>query len=95
MYAQMDYAELRAQYELLRTALREAQKECPVLDSVAGKHKLRSDKELALFLGISAGFLSRLRSGHAPFTASVILAIHEKAGLPVAEIRQLIAQGQA
>lgn len=60
-----------------------------LLDYLRDKYKLPNDAALARELNSSAPVLSRIRNGEKNIGATLILAIHEKLGMPVAEIRKL------
>lgn len=53
--------------------------------------KLKTEKDLAAFIDMSVGNLSKIRHGKYTVGPKPILIIHEKTGLPVKEIRRLIA----
>ncbi|MGG7603800.1 helix-turn-helix domain-containing protein [Massilia sp. BKSP1R2A-1] len=64
-----------------------------LMDRLRDLHYLRTDAELSRVLGINACTLSKIRSGKSPISAAVILRIHETYGLPVAELRAVLADG--
>lgn len=63
-----------------------------LLDEVKKQNGLKSDRALAQFLDTEAPYMSRIRTGKLAVGPSIILSIHEKTGMPVAKIRELIAQ---
>lgn len=63
----------------------------PLLDEVKSQLGVRSDKKLSKALGIRPPQVSRMRSRHLQVGPAVILAVHEKTGMPVARIRELLA----
>ena len=65
-----------------------------VLDAAQEKSGAKNDARLAKFLGKFPAAISKCRKERLPIGDSMILAIHEKAGIPVAEIRRLIALGR-
>ena len=60
-----------------------------LLDTLRERCQIKSDAALARELDIKPPIISKLRSGHSPLGASVILRIHEHLGMPVKEIREL------
>lgn len=52
----------------------------------------KSDAQLGNLLGISNPTLSKIRHGKKELSPTVILAIHEKMNVPVAEIRELYGE---
>ncbi|MDB5733260.1 MAG: hypothetical protein JWQ03_3155 [Variovorax sp.] len=74
----------------------------PLLDKIAADFRLKNDYQLARFLGVGASVLSKLRTAHANggmykgskyrLSGDVILAIHEKTGMSVAQIKALAGQ---
>lgn len=61
-----------------------------LLDHLIGSFKLKNDARLSRFLEITPPAISKLRHGKQPITAAMILAIHEKSGMPVKRIREFI-----
>ena len=61
-----------------------------LLNAIISDHYLKNDAELARKLDKPAPVISKWRSGRVPIGATGILGIHEKLGMPVAEIRRLI-----
>lgn len=71
----------------------------PLLDKIAADFKLPSDYQLSRFLGIKAPVLSKIRTAHANggkyrdstyrVTGDTMIAIHEKTGMSIAEIKAL------
>lgn len=53
--------------------------------------KLPTDKALADWLEVDQPSVCRVRKGRKEVGPSMILRIHEKAGIPVARIRELLA----
>jgi hypothetical protein len=54
---------------------------------------LETDKELGHYLEVRPTEVSRIRHGRKPIGPKLLLAIHEKTGMPVKRIRELIAAG--
>lgn len=75
----------------------------PLLDKIAADHNLKSDYRLSKFLGIGAPVLSKIRTAAANggmyrgqkfrVTGDVMIAIHEKTGMSIAQIKAL-AEGK-
>lgn len=61
-----------------------------VLDKVRAMHRLRNDRELAEFLDMQQSVVCRIRSGQMEMSAAVILAVHEIAGIPIADIKAML-----
>jgi hypothetical protein len=91
----MTSAELRAAYKAKRAEEMGARKRkaAPhaLLDSICVEHKLCSDMALGLFLGLERPHVSKLRHRKIPVSGDVIIAIHEKTGMPIARIKELAA----
>jgi hypothetical protein len=63
----------------------------PLLDVLVSANKLKNDAALAKILGVDAPVISNLRHVRLPLRSTMILRIHERLAMPVAEIRRLIA----
>lgn len=63
----------------------------PLLDYLLVKHDLKNDFALCKLLKITPPMVSKIRHGR-NVSDGLILAIHERLGMPVAEIRALIPQ---
>ena len=74
-----------------------AKKAHALLDYLKDRFGLRNDRELARELGVQSGYVSRVRHGHLPVSASLMLAIHDAFGLEIHEIKDLAqkADGQS
>lgn len=57
-----------------------------VLDRVLEDQKLRNDARLAAFLDTTPPQISKVRHGHLPMTAAMILRIHLKTNIKADEI---------
>lgn len=55
------------------------------------KYLLRTEVDLAAFIEMSTSNLSKIRHGTRQIGPGTILHVHEKTGMPVKEIRRLIA----
>jgi len=60
-----------------------------LLDTLRKRFNVKNDSALARELGMTAPDISRLRSGMRLLSATTILRIHERWGVPVKEIRDL------
>jgi plasmid maintenance system antidote protein VapI len=67
----------------------------PLLDTVLERMNLRNDACLARALALSPPSISKVRRGRVAVSAELVLRIHEVVGLPVAELRALLADGAA
>jgi transcriptional regulator with XRE-family HTH domain len=68
-----------------------------LFDYLLDTYQLRNDRELARELGVQSGYVSRVRHGHLPVSASLMLGIHDVFGLEIHEIKALAqkADGQS
>ena len=69
-----------------------------LFDYLLDTYQLRNDRELARKLGLqSSGYVSRVRHGHLPVSAELMLKIHDAFGLEIREIKALAqkADGQS
>jgi len=68
-----------------------------LFDYLLDTYQLRNDRELAQELGVRSSYVSRVRHGHLPVSASLILGIHDAFGLEIHEIKALAqkADGQS
>lgn len=62
----------------------------PLLDHLLTEHKLKNDAELSRVLEVGPPVVSKIRHGRLPVTATLILRMHEKLGVPVKTIRQFV-----
>lgn len=62
----------------------------PLLNTVQTKLALDSDAALARALRLTAPEVSKIRSRRLPISARALIRVHEHAGLPFVQIRQLI-----
>jgi hypothetical protein len=61
-----------------------------LFDAVMEKHQLKNDAALARALEVAPPVISKIRHFHLRLGASMILAIHEKSGVPVSVIRAYV-----
>ena len=66
-----------------------------LLDALLERMGLRNDASLARALSVSAPSLSKVRRGRVAVSADLILRIHEVGGMPVRELRALLAGAPA
>ena len=66
----------------------------PLFDHIMEKHNLKNDARLYEFFDkkISRPDISKFRHGRKKMGAGHILLIHEKLGMPVADIRSFVEQ---
>jgi hypothetical protein len=87
--------DMRAEYVRLKTAIAATIAPANVLlDTLLDAHRLKNDAALARWLDIAPPVISKIRKGKVPITASHMISIHEKTGMPIARIKALAA-GQA
>lgn len=65
-----------------------------LLDFIIEVHKLKNDRGLSRVLEVGQPTISKIRSRYFPVSSDMILRMHEKLGMPVAEIRKLIAMSE-
>ena len=63
-----------------------------LLDFLKKEYLLKSDRALCDALDISPPVISRIRSGKTILSADIIIVIHEKTGMSIADIKQLIKE---
>lgn len=71
----------------------------PLLDKLLADNGFRSDYQLSRFLGVAAPVISKIRTAYSngglyrgsPYrmTGDVMIAVHEKTGLSIADIKAL------
>lgn len=62
-----------------------------LFDTLLAQQKLKNDAALCRAAGIGPPLLSKMRNGHLPVSAEVMLRLHEAFGMPFATQRQLMA----
>lgn len=60
-------------------------------DTLRREHNLKNDAALARALGLARPWICKMRHGQLPVGSTAILAIHEKLGVAVADIRKAVA----
>jgi hypothetical protein len=63
-----------------------------MIDLIINGYCLKNDRALAKMLNITPPAICKLRSGKTPFGPSIILAVHETFGIPVARIREMLKE---
>lgn len=63
-----------------------------LFDELQRRYNLTTDAALADALGISPAVMSKMRNGVLPVSANAVIVIHEALGLPIKEIKQLVAR---
>lgn len=63
-----------------------------LLDACMKLASVKTDKALGDRIGIASTVMSRVRHKKLPVTPTTILAIHEKLGMPVSEIREFLKE---
>lgn len=64
----------------------------PLLDQLIAKFKLKNDAAIARTLDVGPPVISKIRNRVLPVSDGMILRIHERMGVSVANIRALIAK---
>ena len=62
----------------------------PLLDCLMEKYNVKNDAALARFLDLAPPDISRIRNGHRPVTAAIILQIHDITEWPIKDIKELL-----
>jgi plasmid maintenance system antidote protein VapI len=58
-----------------------------LLETIKEKYDLKNDAAIARTLDVAPPVISRIRNGKLEPSSDIILKIHEKLGMPVADIR--------
>jgi transcriptional regulator with XRE-family HTH domain len=61
-----------------------------LLDYLQKTYDVKNDRQLAIKLGFSTPTLSKIRTGKYPVSADMIIAIHEKFGMTIKDIKKLL-----
>lgn len=61
-----------------------------LFDHIKETYSIKNDRTLAKELGLSHPTVSRIQSGKARVTAEIMIAIHEKYGMSIADIKAMI-----
>jgi transcriptional regulator with XRE-family HTH domain len=65
-----------------------------LLDGVRDTLQLKNDAKLAQLLGVKPSIISRIRNGHLPVGASILLRMHEVSGLRLQKLKSLLRQAE-
>jgi hypothetical protein len=61
-----------------------------LFDLICKRHELKTDRELAHFLGIGSPQTCRVRHGLQPLSGHLLIRIHEVTGLQIQELKVLM-----
>jgi transcriptional regulator with XRE-family HTH domain len=61
-----------------------------LIDTLLKVYNLKNDRDLANKLVSSTGTISRIRSGSQPVSATFLLNAHDRSGLALATLRELV-----
>lgn len=64
-----------------------------LLDAVMTKLNLRNDAALSRTLEVAPPVISKIRHGHLPVGASMLIRMHEETGYSIRELRDLLGHG--
>lgn len=62
------------------------------IDHLIHLKRLRNDADLSRYIGVTAPTVSKIRAGKLGVSPAILLRLHEKFGIPVAELRRLLDQ---
>jgi hypothetical protein len=65
-----------------------------LLDAILRDHNLKNDAALSRYLDVFPAVISKIRHGRIAVGPAMMLTIHEKTGMPVKDIKFLLAQVQ-
>lgn len=70
---------------------------CPhlLIDELLNRYGLGKDARLAEALDVHASIISKIRQRVLPVSAATMLMIHDRLGMPVKEIKQLVEKQKA
>jgi hypothetical protein len=63
-----------------------------VLNYLKRRYRLKNDRRLALALGVKPPNICKLRNGTTTFGPEWILRVHDATGLPIGEIKRMLAE---
>jgi transcriptional regulator with XRE-family HTH domain len=63
-----------------------------LFDFLKTEYNILSDRQLCAALGITPPMLSKIRHGVIGVSGDVIILIHEKTGMSIADIKELISE---
>ena len=61
-----------------------------LLDAIINRQKLKNDAQLCRLLEIQPPVISKLRHGHLPIGASLLIRIHEETGMSIRELKDYL-----
>ena len=61
-----------------------------LFDFLKSEYEIKSDRQLGIALGLSAPVMSKIRSKTIVLSADVMILIHEKTGMSIADIKEFI-----
>jgi len=61
-----------------------------LLDSIIARQKLKNDAQLCRLLEVQPPVISKLRHGHVPIGASLLIRIHEETGMSIRELKDYL-----
>jgi hypothetical protein len=61
-----------------------------LLDTIMREYKLKTDAELARFLGVAYSSISKIRNGHLVPSAEYVLRVHDLTGWDIKLIKGLL-----
>lgn len=68
--------------------------ETRLLDFLLAKQELKNDAALCRLLGIAAPVISKIRYNKMGISAAMMITIHEKCGLSIAQIKEYLAEAK-
>jgi hypothetical protein len=60
-----------------------------LLDHIIVAYKLKSDRQLAQYIGVAPSTICKVRSRACPLSADVMLKIHDYTKMPIESIREM------
>ena len=63
-----------------------------LFDFLKTEYDLPSDRQLCAALGISPPVISKIRHGVVGISSDIMIIIHEKTGMSIADIKELISE---
>jgi hypothetical protein len=61
-----------------------------LFDALCNMHKLKTDSQLAIFLGVGSAQICKVRHGVQPISAPLLIRVHEVTGMEIREIKALM-----
>ena len=66
-----------------------------LFDGLRRSRELKNDAELATFLEVGAGLISKVRHGRLPLSGALLIRIHEQTGISICALKQMIGDRRA